>query len=141
VTGPEHYREAEVHLKKAYEAEGGSDWERYHVGAAQVHATLAQATAVTPATEHSRYGSEFDRLADRWCALETEHDQLHPDRDECGGVGGCSLMAAAYDLRTQMRDALESWRVTLAVREGLRPCGCDHHGDHAGCDVGCECAS
>lgn len=90
--------------------------------------------------EASRYGSAFDRLADRWRALETEHDQIHPDRDRCGGVGGCSLMYAAHDLETQMQEQLEDWRATLAVREGLRPCACDHHGDHHGCGPCCECA-
>ncbi len=59
----------------------------------------------------SRYGADFDRLADTWAVLENEHDKMHPDRDVCGGVGGCSLMAAAYDLAEQMRlGALVSWR-------------------------------
>lgn len=59
----------------------------------------------------SRYGIEFDQLADRWKALEYEHDQEHPDRNECGGIGGCSMMAAAHGLETQMVDQLENWRL------------------------------
>jgi hypothetical protein len=59
----------------------------------------------------SRYGAPFDNLADRWRALEREHDEVHPDRDQCGGVGGCSLMARAHDLETLMIGELETWRV------------------------------
>jgi hypothetical protein len=66
-----------------------------------------QGRSVMPAT---RYGGTFDALADRWAVLEAEHDKQHPDRGECGGVGACSMMAAAYDLRTQMIDELEEWR-------------------------------
>jgi hypothetical protein len=58
----------------------------------------------------SRYGAEFDRLADTWATIEKEHDKQHPDRSECGGLGGCSMMAAAFDLRQQMIDQLEAWR-------------------------------
>lgn len=67
-------------------------------------------------TEHdrqtgpSRYGATFDALADRWAAFELEHDQVHPDRGDCGGVGACEMMARAFDLREAMRDALEQWR-------------------------------
>lgn len=59
----------------------------------------------------SRYGPQFDQLADRWKALEYEHDQMHPDRGDCGGVGGCSMMFAAHDLETQMNDQMENWRL------------------------------
>jgi hypothetical protein len=58
----------------------------------------------------SQYGPEFDRLTARWRVLEGEHDRMHPDRDECGGVGGCTLMRAATDLEIQMITELESWR-------------------------------
>jgi hypothetical protein len=61
----------------------------------------------------SRYGAEFDRLADRWAALEHEHDAVHPDRNDCGGVGGCPMMMQAVTLEQQMvDDALYAWRVT-----------------------------
>lgn len=52
MTGPEHYREAENALKHATSAEYGSDVERYDLARAQVHATLAlaSATAIQPAT-------------------------------------------------------------------------------------------
>ncbi len=46
MTGPEHYREAEELLAYAQDkTEYGSDIERYHLAAAQVHATLALAAA------------------------------------------------------------------------------------------------
>lgn len=46
MTGPEHYRQAERHIRLANEVTtaDGSD-ERYHLAAAQVHATLALAAA------------------------------------------------------------------------------------------------
>jgi hypothetical protein len=56
------------------------------------------------------YGAEFDRLAQRWAWLENEHDKLHPDRGECGGVGGCEMMFAAVGLQHEMIDALREWR-------------------------------
>lgn len=59
----------------------------------------------------SAYGAEFDRLAQRWAALEGEHDLIHPDRGECGGVGGCSLMYAAVGLQQELIDALNDWRL------------------------------
>ena len=58
----------------------------------------------------SQYGAEFDRLAETWRVVENEHDKQHPDRDECGGVGGCSMMFAATGLEHEMVEALEAWR-------------------------------
>lgn len=58
----------------------------------------------------SVYGTEFDRLADTWATIENVHDKHHPDRSECGGVGGCSMMAAAVDLEHEMIDQLNAWR-------------------------------
>lgn len=58
----------------------------------------------------SQYGAEFDRKAERWAALENEHDRQHPDRAECGGVGGCSMMYAAVTLEQEMIEALNDWR-------------------------------
>jgi hypothetical protein len=89
----------------------------------------------------SSYGAEFDRLVSSWQVLEDEHDPIHPDRDQCGGVGGCSMMFAAVQLEARMIDQLTQWRRSTAVREGRAACSCDHHGDHAGCDHACECAS
>ena len=60
----------------------------------------------------SSYGAEFDRLAEVWATLENEHDKQHPDRGQCGGVGVCSMMAAAHDLEVAMIDALGEWRVS-----------------------------
>jgi hypothetical protein len=58
----------------------------------------------------SEYGAEFDRLAERWRVIENEHDRDHPDRDTCGGVGGCSMMYAATRLEQEMVSALDEWR-------------------------------
>ena len=49
MTGPEHYREAEENLAIAAGAEGDSNTERFHLAAAQVHATLALAAATIAA--------------------------------------------------------------------------------------------
>ncbi|MGI5223587.1 hypothetical protein [Actinoallomurus sp. CA-142502] len=90
----------------------------------------------------SRYDAEFDRLADRWRAIEDEHDQIHPDRDDCGGVGACVMMRAAHDLETRMQDALESWRRGAdgdeedSVGEArCRVCGCT---ENNACVGGCH---
>ncbi|MCK2219759.1 hypothetical protein MF672_039080 [Actinomadura sp. ATCC 31491] len=109
---------------------------------AAVRALLAHAEPVEDQVpdEVSRYGAELDRLADRWRVLEDQHDLIHPNRSDCGGVGGCPMMFAAHDLTSQMKDQMEDWRGALAISEGTRHCGCDHHGDHAGCDADCECA-
>lgn len=56
------------------------------------------------------YGERFDHLAETWRVIENEHDKQHPDRSECGGVGGCSMMFAAVDLQHEMLDCLEVWR-------------------------------
>jgi len=149
VNGPAHYRAAERLADQAYHftyGDGGDPVAGAALAAeAQARATLALVAAMTRETPStlalaSRYGAEFDRLASSWRVLEDEHDQIHPDRDECGGVGGCSMMFAAHQLETQLIDQLGEWRRSLAIREGRRPCSCDHHGDHAGCDSDCECA-
>ena len=44
-TGPEHYRQAEEYLEKAYHMDPGTDLERFYIAAAQAHATLAVAAA------------------------------------------------------------------------------------------------
>lgn len=64
----------------------------------------------------SRYGRDFDQLADRWATLEDEHDKQHPDRAQCGGVGGCSMMAAAVDLQQEMAEQLRDWRIRRRLR-------------------------
>ena len=58
----------------------------------------------------SRYGKVFDQQADEWARLEGEHDRMHPDRDQCGGVGACPMMAAAVDLERNLVDSLGHWR-------------------------------
>lgn len=59
----------------------------------------------------SEYGKEFDGLVARWAVLEDEHDRHHPDRDRCGGIGGCSMMFAAHRLEQEMNVALDEWRI------------------------------
>jgi hypothetical protein len=58
----------------------------------------------------SEYGHRFDRLAEMWRVLEHLHDLQHPDRSQCGGVGGCSMMAGAVDLKNGMIEAMAEWR-------------------------------
>lgn len=58
----------------------------------------------------SEYGAPFDRIAARWAVLENEHDKQHLERDQCGGVGRCSMMFAAHTLEEEMLDALRVWR-------------------------------
>jgi hypothetical protein len=59
----------------------------------------------------SEYGPKFDRLATEWRVIENAHDKQHPDRDQCGGVGGCSMMFAAVGLEHDMIDELHNWRL------------------------------
>lgn len=49
MNGPAHYAEAESSLAAAEGSDGGSNLERYHLAAAQVHATLALAAATAMA--------------------------------------------------------------------------------------------
>ena len=56
------------------------------------------------------YGQGFDNLAERWKWNENEHDRMHPDRSQCGGVGGCPMMREAVDFEHRMIDELEKWR-------------------------------
>jgi hypothetical protein len=57
------------------------------------------------------FGIRFDLKVARWAALENEHDRLHPDRNACGGVGGCTMMYAAVGLEQEIIEALNEWRV------------------------------
>ena len=78
MTGPEHYHEAENLLNHAAGDTEGSDIERYHVAAAQVHATLALAAATALNLPHPDAGFN---LADM---EEWEAAAAHPgkaDRD------------------------------------------------------------
>ena len=63
----------------------------------------------------SQYGEHFDRVVHRWAVIENQHDRQHPDRNECGGVGGCSMMAAAVDLEREMIATLGQWRTREAT--------------------------
>lgn len=49
-----------------------------------------------------------------WTNTVRAHDLIHPDRFECGGVGGCLLMRTEHDARVAVTDAIEE-----ATREGL----------------------
>lgn len=64
----------------------------------------------------SAYGAAFDSAVHRWSVIENAHDKQHPDRSQCGGVGGCSMMAAAVDLEHEMVDALDEWRRRVDAR-------------------------
>lgn len=74
MNGPQHYVAAEQALDAAYQAEGGSDIERYYLASAQVHATLAlaAATAGLDAAEGPGGGSATGRTAEDakgWAAV------------------------------------------------------------------------
>ncbi|MET0417459.1 MAG: hypothetical protein ABW022_15715 [Actinoplanes sp.] len=58
----------------------------------------------------SEYGAAFDQTAMRWAVVENEHDKIHPDRSECGGVGACSLMLASHRLEESLIGHLTEWR-------------------------------
>lgn len=58
----------------------------------------------------SEYGISFDQTVQEWARLEGEHDRMHPDRSDCGGVGSCPMMRAARDLESDMIDRLNEWR-------------------------------
>jgi hypothetical protein len=58
----------------------------------------------------SPYGQGFDNLARRWEWNENEHDRMHPDRNACGGVGGCPMMREAAGLENAMIEQLNGWR-------------------------------
>lgn len=64
MTGPEHYRYAQVLLDEAGDAELGSEHERYLVAKAQVHATLAVAAAQAAVAMESYI--ELDETAAAW---------------------------------------------------------------------------
>ena len=36
------------------------------------------------------------------------HDAIHPNRDVCGGVGGCALMMSEHEASETVRDFLDS---------------------------------
>lgn len=62
----------------------------------------------------SPYGWDFDEVVREWEALENGHDLVHPNRDECGGVGACVLMRRAHELEQQMIELVNDRRVRLA---------------------------
>jgi hypothetical protein len=68
MTGPEHYREAEVALDTAAKAEFDSNLERYNLARAQVHAMLAvaAATALTATVTANRSCAAWTQL---WAAI------------------------------------------------------------------------
>lgn len=66
----------------------------------------------------SAYGAAFDKLAEQWAVIENAHDEIHPDRGDCGGVGRCSMMHTAVRLEQEMVDALDEWRASLREPDG-----------------------
>ena len=67
MTGPEHYREAERNIEYAKYSDHDSDKERFHLAAAQVHATLALAEAYVAgaAVMRPEDRNEWDRVTGR----------------------------------------------------------------------------
>lgn len=61
-------------------------------------------------SDASRYGARFDEMADERARLENDHDKMHPDRGDCGGVGGCPMMRQAVDHEQHLVELLEKWR-------------------------------
>lgn len=59
MTGPEHYRAAEVLLSNATDAVSGSPAERYFLAAAQAHATAALAAAIIDTSAQTNRGHEW----------------------------------------------------------------------------------
>lgn len=56
------------------------------------------------------------------------HDAVHPDRNECGGVGGCGLLRAEADAEEQVIEALvhaarEAKRLVVALAGDPEPEG------------------
>lgn len=58
MTGPEHYGQAENLLGLADRSPMGSDEERFYLGGAQVHATLALAAATALTGDRASYTDE-----------------------------------------------------------------------------------
>lgn len=48
------------------------------------------------------------------------HDHVHPDRNDCGGVGGCALMRAEHDAETRVINRLEQFARTTGVKVTIR---------------------
>jgi len=43
-----------------------------------------------------------------YAEIVVAHDAIHPNRDVCGGVGGCALMMAEHEASETVRDYLDS---------------------------------
>lgn len=76
-TGPEHYREAEEHVGFAMATSLDSE-ARFHLAAAQVHATLALAAATALGSRHDMYDLDFEAW-DRVAGVQDDEDE---DGDE-----------------------------------------------------------
>lgn len=50
-----------------------------------------------------------------FCIVVAGHDGVHPDRSECGGLGGCALMRAEHDAEQELIEALLG-----LIRQGTR---------------------
>lgn len=56
----------------------------------------------------------------QYLTLLRAHDAVHPDRDECGGVGGCVLLRAECDQESVLtryleRIASEGWSLRVDI--------------------------
>ncbi|RBM12125.1 hypothetical protein DI005_33235 [Prauserella sp. PE36] len=78
MTGPEHYRRAEWLLEKAAKEELGSEYERWALAAAQVHATLALAAATALHAVESRGCGQIE--ARQWAGITAPTEQPGGER-------------------------------------------------------------
>lgn len=53
------------------------------------------------------------------------HDAVHPDRDVCGGVGGCGLMRAEAEIMEEIRDRLDALARRTNVKVTVTVTGLD----------------
>lgn len=60
-----------------------------------------------PPAQQDYWAQNMARAIRDWENVLHGHDAVHPDRNACGGVGGCALMALEYDSRTKVVDMLE----------------------------------
>ena len=97
MTGPEHYRKAEHLLVRAHADEGGSDSERYHVAAAQVHATLALAAATAQVTIDRHLAAEDADEVNAWLHVLAEDADAYDGMTNADVIGADELYEMDQD--------------------------------------------
>lgn len=48
----------------------------------------------------------LDSVMQQYVTLIRAHDHVHPDRNVCGGIGGCRLMQGEHDLEEEIAATL-----------------------------------